>query len=353
MSNSLDWNGILKRLFFLYGVTTQDDLGKKFDVSQDLISKWKRGITRPTWDLIASVVQEKGVSWEWLLTGKSGNMRELVNTYAALPESQILDEAAYVWAKGEVLSSVLDTKQAMKGCGDFQVEDKLEIANRLFFAATHKTDLDVSGQIYGDVEMTGYVHGPLVLALLQKSGYDHSYRFAYEVAKNALRDCSELDFLYPLVIPAPNATRLSSATEWPVRGRAAADESNGTRVPDTDESDDSISPPEGLTAVPVIGDSMSPVILDGQYALVDREREGFEVDGGIVVASICEPATDDERAETMTGTFVKRCYDGGNGLYYFASINEYSPFSAWRDHCRVWPVIGVWFAGKGKPPTEG
>lgn len=137
---------------------------------------------------------------------------------------------------------------------------------------------------------------------------------------------------------------------WPVRGLAAADESGGTRVPDIDDLDDPIHPPEGLTCIPVKGDSMSPVLLDGQYAMIDAEREGFEVDGGIVVAYIREPNPDDERTEPMTGTFVKRCYKG-EGVYYFTSINEYSPFDAWQDHCRIWPVIGVWFAGKGKPPN--
>ncbi len=209
-----------------------------------------------------------------------------------------------------------------------------------------------------DVEMTAYVHGPIVLSLLREAGYDDSYQVARELANKVLLECRELDLLYPRTTPSPEANlprepvNFIVSGEWPVRGRAAADESNGTRVPDTDEFDDSLQPPEGLTCVPVIGNSMSPLVLDGQYVLIDNEREGFEVDGGIVVASIREPEADDERTESMTGTFVKRCYDGGNGLYYFTSINEYSPFSAWADHCRMWPVIGVWFAGKGKPPTE-
>lgn len=140
---------------------------------------------------------------------------------------------------------------------------------------------------------------------------------------------------------------------WPTRGRAAADDSHGSRVPDTDEFDDPIIPPEGLTCVPVQGDSMSPVILSGQFALIDAQREGFETNGGIVVASIRDAeANEPDRRELMTGTFVKRCYDGGNGLFYFTSINEYSPFSAWQHHCRIWPVIGVWFGEKGEVPEE-
>lgn len=154
-----------------------------------------------------------------------------------------------------------------------------------------------------------------------------------------------------LVIPEPAHRRhiTSPNSFWSVRGKAAADDSGGTRVPDTDEFDDPISPPKGLTAVPVIGDSMVPVILNGQYVLIDANREGFEVDGGIVVASILEPEPQDERPEPLQGTYVKRCYRREN-MYYFASANTFSPFSAYIDHCRIWPVLGVWFGGMGKPP---
>ena len=137
---------------------------------------------------------------------------------------------------------------------------------------------------------------------------------------------------------------------WPVRGKAAADDSNGSRVPDTDEPDDSIARPPGLTLVPIQGDSMSPLVLPGQYVMIDREREGFEVNGGVVVVSILDEHWG--RREKMPGTFVKRCFRGDD-FYSFISINSaYSPFSAWQKHCRIWPVLGVWFGGKGKPPEQ-
>ena len=148
--------------------------------------------------------------------------------------------------------------------------------------------------------------------------------------------------------PQPGAPGHPKLGEWQVRGLAAADDSNGSRVPDTDEISESIAYPPGLTLVPVQGDSMSPLVLPGQYVMIDRDREGFEVSGGVVVASIKD--SDWERRERTPGTFVKRCFRG-DGFYYFTSINSaYSPFSAWQDHCRVWPVLGVWFGGKGKPP---
>ena len=149
---------------------------------------------------------------------------------------------------------------------------------------------------------------------------------------------------------APGAPTQSRSGEWPVRGLAAADDSNGSRVPDTDELGEMVAYPPGLTLVPVQGDSMSPLILPGQYVMIDKDREGFESNGGVVVASIVD--SDWERREKMPGTFVKRCFKG-DGFYYFTSINSsYRPFSSWMDHCRIWPVLGVWFGGKGRPPEQ-
>lgn len=149
---------------------------------------------------------------------------------------------------------------------------------------------------------------------------------------------------------APGAPGQWRPGEWPVRGMAAADDSNGSRVPDTDEPGEAVEYPPGLVLVPVQGDSMSPLVLPGQFVMIDKEREGFEVNGGVVVASILD--TDWERRERTPGTYIKRCFKG-EGFFYFTSINSaYSPFSAWQDHCRIWPVLGVWFGGRGKPPER-
>lgn len=139
------------------------------------------------------------------------------------------------------------------------------------------------------------------------------------------------------------------AGEWPVRGLASADEAAGSRAPNIDEGGEIISCPAGIVLVPVRGDSMAPLLSSGQYAVIDREREGFETNGGVVVASILD--NDWERRERMPGTFVKRCFRG-DGFYYFTSIDSTCPpFSSWQDHCRIWPVLGVWF-GKQKMPAR-
>lgn len=382
MDNNLNWKEITQRLFLLYFSKTQEELGKILGVSQDLISKWVRGRARPNWDLIARTVNEHKISWEWLMTGKTSNVNELVRIYSSLPETEIVDNEAYMVAQATLTQTVHNKYCDMKyGLSIPPLKNYTEIANRLYFAAKNRTPLDFSEHFYSDVDCTEYWGGDTTLRILQDCGYSTNFSFAYTALDSIFRDYQSEPIestkewrqridnaeskWAPTKFPnmyeknwrkVPNAGSILPGSQrqnssFPIRGLAAADESGGSRVPDTDEVEDTITLPNGLTFVPIQGDSMSPVILNGQYAVIDSEREGFEVDGGIVVASILEPNAADDQKEPMTGTFVKRCYKG-DGIYYFTSVNEYSPFSALIRNCRIWPVIGTWFADKGRVPKD-
>ena len=152
----------------------------------------------------------------------------------------------------------------------------------------------------------------------------------------------------PLVdIPGPSGKRFSfSGDQLPTRGQAAG----GRAGIEFDDYGEPRVMSNGLLGIPVHGDSMSPVILDKQLALIDMEREGFETNDGIYVVYVQEPGPQDERKEQITGTFVKRV-QWEEDTYYLKSANDaYSPFPVYVDHCRIWPVLGIWFDGMGQPP---
>lgn len=236
---------------------TDTEIAKKIGITKHLIGKWKKGISRPSYEALAKISELTGRTIDYFITGHIINLHYQDNP---------IDSATYD------ITPIYSGKEK----------------------PTNSVDIDRS-----------------------TSGRD--------------------------------SERLDQSLRWPVRGLAAADDTGGSRVPDVDDIDEPIAPPTGITLVPVKGDSMSPLILSGQYAMIDSTREGFEDNGGIVVASILEPDAADERREPMTGTIIKRCYDLGD-RYNFVSINNYPPFTAFKDHCRVWPVIGVWFGGMGKAP---
>lgn len=155
-----------------------------------------------------------------------------------------------------------------------------------------------------------------------------------------------------VAIPFPAGARpAANLDRRPTRGLVAADDSGGSKAPDTDDFGDEYVFPSGLVLVPVIGDSMLPIVLPGQFVEIDTDREGFERDNGIYVVSVREPDDDDGYPEPIVGTFVKRCELHEN-LLYLKSANNYSPFSVHVDHCRIWPVLGVWFGDMGKPPEN-
>jgi len=72
----LNCEEIVKRLFLLYGVSTQTALSEKIGVKQTLISRWiKDPVRRPSWDTMEKVVADKNVTWDWLLEGRGPQYR--------------------------------------------------------------------------------------------------------------------------------------------------------------------------------------------------------------------------------------------------------------------------------------
>jgi hypothetical protein len=169
------------------------------------------------------------------------------------------------------------------------------------------------------------------------------------------------------VLPAPNVARprepvsvVRRPLELIVVGNAAADETRGAMAgffpSDPGTYFERVSIPESTSMIQIIGDSMSPVILAGQYAFMGPEYAGIyrhPKNGEIVVADVSirdeEQAGSDARWE---GVYCKRIVDAGD-IWVFLSVNHTgTPFSVAKVNCRIWPVVGVWFAGKGTPPED-
>ncbi len=115
--------------------------------------------------------------------------------------------------------------------------------------------------------------------------------------------------------------------------------------------------PETTHLVRVRGDSMSPMLMHGQYAMVGPQYlvERGDVPGHreIVIAEVTVQENDIGGEDGQwEGVHCKRIQDGGD-FWHFTSINPTgASFSVAKDNCRLWRVIGVYFAGKGKPPED-
>ncbi|MDR1520539.1 MAG: hypothetical protein LBU23_10440 [Planctomycetota bacterium] len=162
-----------------------------------------------------------------------------------------------------------------------------------------------------------------------------------------------------VMAPREPAAVVMAPRELAVVGSAAADETQGARAgffpPDAEAQFGRVTIPETTNLVRIIGDSMSPVLLAGQYAFIGPEYVGpfrRPRNGDIVVVEV---EVRDEAARAADrhweGVYCKRVVDGGN-VWVFLSINVTgTAFSAAKSSCRLWPVEGVWFAGQGKPPV--
>lgn len=354
--------GLIERLFSLFTGQTYEGISEFLGMGRATVGGWKTGASVPKLSELEKICELTRVNWQWLLTGQTENIEAI--TYAYFP---------IYHSKGEIINDTLyDEARHISGCAlwmdnglmsDF--DDKaIHAVAALWRGAITEGAPDPMAKTRGHIEQPDEFG---TIAFCQKTMVPHDFLSKTTAIIGKMRN----DYLKPKFIPYQGddfesfsrnirpfnglvpANQLVAKNEasFPIRGRAAADDSGGSRVPDTDETEDILSLPESLVFVPVQGDSMSPVVLDGQYAVIDQNREGFEVDGGIYVISVQEPDAADDQKEPMIGTFVKRVYQG-DGIYYFTSVNEYSPFSALIRHCRMWPVIGVWFAGKGRVPKD-
>jgi len=140
------------------------------------------------------------------------------------------------------------------------------------------------------------------------------------------------------------------AKEIPVIGHVAADDTEFKCVSFMQEVDGKLQLSENLSAVRVVGDSMSPFVSDGQYILIDSE-DSDPPRGSVVVAEILErdgiyldePEYYCKRVQIADGTAV------------FSSINIMSGspgFSCKINCCRMWPVRGVWIGNNSFIPID-
>ncbi|MCD8139283.1 MAG: helix-turn-helix domain-containing protein [Planctomycetaceae bacterium] len=187
----LDWKEITQRLFFIYNVETQQKLGKHLNVSQDQISKWINGKARPTWDLLAGVIEESCVDWNWLLTGKTSDLENLVFWVYGMKDdgfAEIANELVHV---------------AIKNLDKPGYERLLEAANRLYFIhSTPEPDLPIEEMeeihfsenvgktkslVYEEaMRIASYMLSKNVDSLLIIMNYDSDYQYAQNVVNQVL-----------------------------------------------------------------------------------------------------------------------------------------------------------------------
>ncbi len=89
-----------ERIIFVLN-RTQKEIGEYFGVSQDTISLWKLGKSKPNFEQLSWLCEETYVDYEWLYNGKTENITALI--YAFFPiyykRNSILNEDSYCFAR--------------------------------------------------------------------------------------------------------------------------------------------------------------------------------------------------------------------------------------------------------------
>ena len=288
---------IAERFFLHFCDIPQKDIAAKFGVQQSVISEWKSGKRHIPIEVLAHVAEEKDVTLDWFLLGKT---------------------------KDQIIKQYEDDMAA-----EYEADMRAEMA----------AEYSGEAQAYYAAEIVEQHHA-------ERKAQSQIKTKNTQASAKTQKPFSSSDPIN-FVLEAKNI---------PVVGEAAADESQGQRAgffpSDSEAYYDEISLPESTAAVKIIGDSMSPVLLDGQLAIIGPEVYNPH-NYDIVVAKV--EVVDESYAGTdkhWEGVYCKRIVDGGD-VWFFLSINSVGvPFTVAKSNCRLWPVIGVYFAGKGKPPED-
>ena len=76
----LNWNEIISRIFEIYDCPVKYRLAEMLGVNKSVVSQWtttnQKLWRKPTWEVLVKVVNDKGVTWDWLLEGREPKFRE-------------------------------------------------------------------------------------------------------------------------------------------------------------------------------------------------------------------------------------------------------------------------------------
>ncbi len=76
----LIWNEVITRIFEVYDHPVKYRLAERLGINKSVISQWTTSNhklwRKPTWDVLIKVVEDRGVTWDWLLEGREPKYRE-------------------------------------------------------------------------------------------------------------------------------------------------------------------------------------------------------------------------------------------------------------------------------------
>lgn len=354
---------------------TQAEIGAKIGVSQDTISDWKRGKSTPPLDKLEKICSISGVDLVWLVNGRTANTGAVVNAYFPFTDSNRFDSSLYKCAKKltEYAISVYENS-AEDFCG-FTI-DAILGASSIYYIASYSSIVDIilpeppfrKAQEYEDAISEALKYGKSVIDKDKRNILVDSFKEIKECFSLMISDymcgvnTDEGSEYYGSLLSIKNLISQRKTTDklfLPLIGSAAADNAAYSRAllePEAPGEEIQVIK-EHYRLVRIIGNSMEPVILDGQYALIGSEigkGEAIKAKGWLGIIQVDCAGLDDGICDGVA-TFCKRVYPVDKKTLMLTSINsaECAPFTVARQHVlHLWPVHGVFFMGHGVAPIK-
>lgn len=80
-----DRKGIYERVMAQYSVVRPVELARKLGIRPQVVLQWKEGVRQVPWLRLKALVDDQGLSWDWLIEGKEPKYRRHANKEAGQP----------------------------------------------------------------------------------------------------------------------------------------------------------------------------------------------------------------------------------------------------------------------------
>lgn len=316
---------IAKRLQIILPIDNITAKAHEIGVSPSTLSAWLKGDRAPSMEGLVEIASKTKAPIDWILTGKTGDYRWLIRHYFAKalnitpPDDVVCCLAITLFAQD--LTTI-----CCKAVSIWYAVIEEKGYGRFYFYRSDPIDtVDKAKSFikkFGKTANCSIIEKKVKLAL-----------------SNVVNDLSNVSVGFPesnIIIKDK-----SMSFDIQIVGRAAADTSDMTKTELIQDVIGTINAPNTLKAIEVHGDSMSPILLHGQYALI-TVQDNHPRQGSICVAEIMER---DGKLLNEPEYYCKRVLFA-DGTAIFQSQNAEATPVFTSNKYRLWPVHGVWFNGK-------
>ncbi|EMW9316280.1 helix-turn-helix domain-containing protein [Salmonella enterica] len=121
--NKKSVDAVLERLMVVFNVNNDTELARSLDVNRQTLASWRKRQSVP-YSLCVSIAEQRGVSLDWLLSGRDGGNELPASTYDCASCPHVLDNSNPMALKWLEMFATLDEEGQKNILQDIEKEQQ-------------------------------------------------------------------------------------------------------------------------------------------------------------------------------------------------------------------------------------